>query len=240
MVSNYITKLSNNEIIILFVCVFIVLYLYVFMQNDNASNFFIISMIVIGFLISNHSKTDDVKQQNELNQYIQDIEQTVVSHSTPQMILENVYKIHKPLKSLRFIKNDKEATQLIYYLRFLIIYDKEGYLDIIVFLEYFLKIHFNIMIEKYDVETNFIILKDIRREILNALQASCYNIPNVSKVFDSKNLDERMKKVIIKVQALTYRYVKIIYKKYHKILLHETYKGTVDYDTMKNNHYHMY
>lgn len=240
MVLNYITNLSNNELIILFVCVFIVLYLYVFMQNDNASNFFIISMIIIGFLISNHNKTDKAAQQNELQQYVVNMEQSVISHSTPQMLLETVYKIHKPLKSLRFIRNNREATQLIYYLRFLMVYDKEGYYDIIVYLEYFLKLHFNIMIEKYDVQTNFIIMKDIRREILNALQASCYNIPNISKVFDSKDLDERMKNAITKVQALTYRYVKIIYKKYHHILRHEHYKGTVDFDTMKNNHYHMY
>jgi hypothetical protein len=240
MVSTYITNLTNNKIIVLFVCVFIVLYLYVFMQNDSASNFFIISMIIVGFLINNHSKTDKVAQKNELNQYITNIEKTVISHSTPQMVLETVYRIHKPLKSLRFIKNNKEATQIVYYLRFLKIYDNEGYLDIIVYLEHFLKLHFNIMIDKYDVQTNFIILKDIRREILNALQASCYNIPNISKVFDSKDLDERMKNAISKVQALTYRYVKIIYKKYHHILRHENYKGTIDYDTMKNNHYHMY
>lgn len=239
---SYITKISNNQIILWFIGIFIVLYLYIFNnnENNNASNFFIISIIVISFLINNHSKTDNVSKQHEVNQYINDIENTVITHSTPQMILETVYKIHKPLKSLRFIKNNKEAIQLIYYLRFLMIYDREGYLDIIVYLEYFLKLHFNMMIEKYDVETNFRILKDIRREILNGLLASCFNIPTISKVFDSKDLDRRMQIAIMKVQALTYRYLKIIYKKYHSILLNESYKGTVEYDTMNNQYYHMY
>lgn len=242
MLSYYITNLRNKQIISYFIIIFIVLYLYIFnnQENNNASNFFILSIIVIGFLINNHSKTDNIKKQNELNQYIKDIEETVITHSTPQMVLETVYKLHKPLKSLRFIKNNKEAIQLIYYLRFLMIYDREGYLDLIVYLEYFLKLHFNIMIEKYDVETNFVILKDIRREILNGLQASWYNIPNISRVFDSKDLDQRMQIAIKKVQALTYRYVKIIYKKYHDKLHHETYKGSVENDMIKNQHYHMY
>ena len=240
MLSAYITNLSNNELIIHFLSIFFVVYLYIIKKNDNASNFFIIAVVIVGYLIRNPSNTDKVKHHNEVKQYIEDIEQTVISHTTPQMLLETVYKVHKPLKSLRFIKNNKEATLLVYYLRFLMIYDKEGYLDIIVYLEWFLKVHFNIMIEKYDVETNFVILKDIRREILNALQASWYNIPNVSKVFDSKDLDKRMKNAVVKVQALTYRYVKIVYKKYHDILHHETYKGTVEYDTLKNQHYHMY
>lgn len=240
MLSTYITNLSNQQIIIYFVFVFIVLYLYSFIQYDNVSNFFILSIIIIGLLINNHNKSDNIKKQNELQQYIKDIEQTVLSHNTPEMMLETVYKVHKPLKSLRFIKNNNEATQLVYYLRFLMIYDREGYLDFIIYLEYFLKIHFNIMIGKYDVETNFIILKDIRYELLNALQTTTYNIPNTSRVFDGKDLDERLKIAIIKLQALTYRYVKIIYKKYHDVIEHKHYKGTREYDPLKNNRYHMY
>lgn len=240
MFPTYITNLSNQQIIIYFVSVFIVLYLYSFIQYDNVSNFFILSIFLIGLLINNHNKSDNIRKQNELQEYINDIEKTVVSHSTPEMMLETVYKVHKPLKSLRFIKNNNEATQLVYYLRFLMIYDREGYLDFIIYLEYFLKLHFNIMIGKYDVETNFIILKDIRYELLNALQTTTYNIPNISKVFDGKNLDERVRTAIIKLQALTYRYVKIIYKKYHDIIDHEDYKGTREYDPLKNNRYHMY
>lgn len=240
MLSTYITNLSNQQIITYFVSVFIVLYLYSFIQYDNTSNFFILSILIIVLLINNHNKSDNIRHQNEIQQYIDDIEQTVVSHSTPEMMLETVYKVHKPLKSLRFIKNNNDATKLVYYLRFLMIYDREGYLDFIIYLEYFLKLHFNIMIEKYDVETNYLILKDVRYELLNVLQTATYSIPNVSKVFDGKNLDERMHTAIFKLQALTYRYVKIVYKKYHEVLGHEDYKGTKKYDTLKNNKYHMY
>lgn len=240
MLSPYITNPSNKQIITYFLSVFVVLYLYSFIQYDNVSNFFILSIIVIVFLINSHNKSDKLKKQNEVERYINDIEQIVVSHSTPEMMLESVYRIHKPLKSLRFIKNNNEATNLVYYLRFLKIYDREGYLDFIVCLEYFLKLHFNMMIGKYDVETNFVILKDIRYELLNALQTSSFNIPNISKVFDGNNLDERIKTAIVKLQALTYRYVKIIYKKYHNIIDHEGYKGTQEYDPLRNNKYHMY
>lgn len=240
MLSTHISTLSNQQIITYFASVFIVLYLYSFIKYDNVSNFFILSIIIIGLLISNHNKTDKIKKQNELQSYINDIELTVISHSTPEMMLETVYKVHKPLKSLRFIKNNYEATQLVYYLRFLMIYNKEAYLDFIIYLEYFLKIHFNIMIGKYDVETNFVILKDIRYELLNALQTTTYIIPNISRVFDGNNLDERIKIAIIKLQAITYRYIKIVYKKYHDVLNHEEYKGTREYDPLKNNKYHMY
>lgn len=240
MLSSYVSTLSNQQIITYFASVFIVLYLYSFIKYDNVSNFFILSIIIIGLLINNHNKTDKIKKQNELQSYINDIELTVISHNTPEMMLETVYKVHKPLKSLRFIKNNSEATQLVYYLRFLMIYDKEAYLDFIIYLEYFLKIHFNIMIGKYDVETNFVILKDIRYELLNALQTTTYSIPNVSRVFDGNNLDERIRTAIIRLQAITYRYVKIIHKKYHDILDHEEYKGTREYDPLKNNKYHMY
>jgi hypothetical protein len=237
---SYLANLSNKNKVILFISVFTVLYIYFFNKNDYTSNFFIVTLAIIGFLINSLQKADGLREREQVDNYIRDIEKTVLTHNTPEMVLETVYKLHKPLKSLRFIKDNKEATQLVFYLRFLSIYDRESYLDFIVYLEYFLKLHYNIMIEKYDVKTNFIILKDIRHELLNTLQSNHFNIPVISQTFDSGDLENRMKTAISKLQALTYRYVKIVYKKFKNQLHHETYKGFTPYDTLKNNNYHIY
>lgn len=237
----YLAKLSNKEKVLLFVSLFGVVYVLRFnVEAKDTSSFFIIVFVVILYIITNLKSEDKKQSRDEIGKYITDIEAKVVSHSTPEMVLETVYKLHKPIKNLRFIKNNEEATYIVYYLRFLQIYDNEMYLDFIIYFEFFLKIHFNVMIEKYDIKTNYLILQDMRHELLNTLQAYHYNIPNYSSTFDSGDLDERLRVAIAKVQALTYRYMKIIQKKYRRQLLHIPYTGEMGKDPLKNNNYHIY
>lgn len=238
---SYLAKLSNKKKVLLFVSLFGVVYVLRFnTEAKDTSSFFLIVFAVIVYIITNLSSQDKNQSKDEVAKYIKDIEAEIVSHDTPQMVVETVYKLHKSVKALRFIKNNEEATYIVYYLRFLKIYDNEMYLDFIIYLEFFLKLHFNIMIEKYDVRTNYSVLHDMRLELLNTLQSYHFNIPNQSSTFDSADLDERLRVAIAKVQALTYRYMRIIQKKYRKQLLHLPYKGEAGTDPLKNSNYHIY
>jgi len=237
---SYLAKLSNKEKVLLFVTVFGVMYTLKVNTENQTPSFFIIALIIVIYTIANITSADKKQAHENVDKYIEDMETVVVQHDTPQMIVDTVYKLHKPLKNLRFIKGNEEAAQIVYFLRFLNIYDREMYLDFIIYLEFFLKLHFNIMIDKYDIQTNFVILQDIRQELLNTLQSYHFNIPTHSATFDDANLDKRLSVSIAKVQALTYRYVKIVYKKFKKQLAHAQYKGETGFDSMKSNHYHIY
>lgn len=238
---SYLAKFSNKEKILLFVSLFGLVYMSNFStETRDISPFFIIVFVVIIYIIVNLSSADKKQAKDDILKYINDIENTVVNHSTPEMVIETVFKLHKPIKNLRFVKSNEEASNIVQYLRFLQIYDNEMYLDFIIYLEFFLKIHFNVMIEKYDIKTNYVILQDLRHELLNTLQSYHFNIPTYSTTFDDSNLDERLCIAIAKLQAMTYRYMKILHKKYKKQLLHISYKGELGLDRMKNNNYHIY
>jgi hypothetical protein len=240
-VITYLTNLTNKEKLMLFVTLYGIVYILSFNgESKDTSSFFIITFVVIGFMIKTMSNADIKKTNDDITKYMRDLEVEVVNHCTPMMVLEAVYKIHKPLKSLRFVRNNEDASNIIYSLRFLKLYDKEMYLDFIIYFEYFLKIHFNVMIGKYDITTNYAILQDIRQELLNTLQSYHFNIPNYSTTFDNGDLDEKIRIAILKMQALTYKYKKIIHKKYRKKLLHVNYKGEEAFDKLKDNHFHIY
>jgi hypothetical protein len=237
----YLAQLSNKEKVLLFISLFGFVYVLRFnVDAKDTSSFFIVVFAIIIYIITNISSADKKQARDDISKYIKDIESTVVNHSTPEMVVETVYKLHKPIKNLRFVKNNQEASNVVYYLRFLQIYDNEMFLDFIIYLEFFLKIHFNVMIEKYDIKTNYSILQDMRYELLNTLQSYHFNIPNHSSTFDSGDLDERLRVATAKLQAMTYRYMKIIQKKYKQQLLHIPYKGEVGLDHLKNNKYHIY
>jgi hypothetical protein len=196
--------------------------------------------IVVSYIIYNWQHEEQKNHMQDLDTYINYLEQLVLTHNTPEMIVELVYKIHKPLKTLRFIRQNKEVRETLYMLRFLLIYDKEDFIDLIICLEYFFKIHYNILIEKYDITTYFAMLKDIRSELINALHSTYFNIPNISKTFDVPNLENELDIGIKRIQAVTYRYMKILYHKYAKQLKHEQYAGPSFFDVQKTSHYHIH
>lgn len=237
----YLTYLTNKEKLLLFVGIYGLVYVLSFNgEVKDTSTFFIVTFVIVGFMIRIMSGAEKKKAHDDITRYMADLEVEVVNHCTPMMVLETIYKIHKPLKSLRFVRNNEDASKIIYSLRFLKLYDNEMYLDFIIYFEYFLKIHFNVMIGKYDITTNYAILQDIRQELLNTLQSYHFNIPNFSTTFDSGDLDEKIKVAILKMQALTYKYKKIIHKKYRKKLLHVNYKGEEGFDKLKDSHFHIY
>jgi hypothetical protein len=186
------------------------------------------------------SKEEHKTQNNDIDSFIHKMEEMIIQHDTQDMIVNTVYKIHKPLKDLRYIKTLREMQESLYNLRFLLVYDKEDFIDFVVMIEYFLKIHFNVMIGKYDVQTYYAILKDIRKEILNALHSSFFDIPQYSTTFDSPNLIKDMQLELKRIQAITYRYMKVLSNKYRKQLYHESYTGTAGIDPHRDVRYDMF
>lgn len=182
-------------------------------------------------------KNVSTKQKKQLKQgielYIEELEKDVQNHRTPEMVLEHVYVIHKPLKDLYHIKKNNVFKDVMYKLRFLQIYEKQQYFDIVVMAEYFLKIHFNMMIGKYDYQTYFVIMQDIRQEMINSLYSCYFNIPKYSKTFDSQNLERDLKWCIHQLQSITFKLTKIIRNKY------QLSDDINTYDLYKNSRYHI-
>lgn len=224
---------KDNKTKLAYVAVIFFIYL-VFVQNGASVQTFVILLLlfVLFSYKSTITKQYTVDIQN-IEQYILNLEKQVVQHRTPEMVLEHTYIIHKPLKDLYHIRKNTVIKGMIYNLRFLQTYEQQQYLDIVVMIEYFLKIHFNVMIEKYDYQTYHAILGDIRDEVLNSLYACYYNVPRYSKTYDSPNLEVQLKQSIHIFQSITLKLLKVLRNKYQLSAPLRTY------DTMKNNKYHI-
>lgn len=233
-------QMSNQNKVLVFIGVFLAYYLLFYNTSNTSQNLFIAIFTFIIFTLVAMSKEEHKTQNNDIDSFIHKIEEMVTQHDTQNMIVNNVYKIYKPLKDLRFIKTLREMQQSLYNLRFLLIYDKEDFIDFIVMIEYFLKIHFNVMIEKYDVQTYYAILKDIRKEILNALHSSFFDIPQYSTTFDSPDLIKEMQLELKRIQAITHRYLKVLSNKYRKQLHQESYSGTLGIDPHRDTRYDIF
>lgn len=197
----------ENNVFFVFVILF---YLYVISNNPNILFF---SVILLGIALYYYKKT--VTSINEkvstVDQYMLNVAKEL--QTNPEVQSQNVFKIHH-LQKIKYVLKDSYIKNILFDLKFLRIYDDAEYTKLVLYIEYFLKIHYLTMLGKYDVDTNINIMIDIRNELLNILKSFHLNIPAKSSVVDIDNLDEYLDQKTEQIQTATYKYLRIVVNKY--------------------------
>lgn len=228
----------KNNLFIVFIILFY-FYWLIFIVKNSALIFFALILLYIGLNYYKEKKKKIHLELGNIEAYINKIEKEL---SLEKEIWGNIYFIHKTPKKIIYIRKNKDVCQVIYDLKFIEIYDKDNLYKLIAYLEYFLKIHYNLIFEKYDNMTYFDILKDIRTTILNIMKSFHFNIPRESKILDIDRLSIYIEKRILIIQSITGKYIKIIHHKYGNS--HKTYKPPQDLDETKiigvGKNYNMY
>lgn len=222
----------DNKNIFLIAFAFLMVFIYI-IQDFNQRLFAIIILILFGYLYYlKNLKSTNIKNISR-NDFIDKIEKEL---SVGLEIPENsIFFIHKTPKNLKYIKKTDELLQVLYDIKFLSIYNSELFYKLISYIEYFLKIHYKMMLGKYEFKIYYQILRDIRIEILNIMKSSYLSLPNISTILSMPDINDYMEKRIRKVQAVTYSYLKIICHKYNK-----PFKPPAEFDIAKDNHYALF
>ena len=191
---NIIVYRSKNVVLIMFLILLYFIYLYdIFgkLNNKELKN--------KEELINEHTTKiidKEIKTHNNNNHYIDNL---------------NIYPIYNKPKKFIFLKNDKFLEKILYNLRFIESYDRGDYLKLTILIENFLKIYYNLIIDRYDIDYVDILL-DTRKEILNIM----YNFKVDAPMFSKKGirLDKIIDNNLLKTQGYTYKKIKNINKKY--------------------------
>ena len=96
----------------------------------------------------------------------------------------DIYPIYKRPKKFLFIKKDDYLKKIIYDLRFIKKYDKGDYIKLIILIENFLKIYYNLIIDRYDIDYVDVLL-DVRKEILNVMYNFKVDAPQYNRKQES-------------------------------------------------------
>lgn len=228
----------KNNVFIVFVILFYFYYIFFIVKKSDQIFFaLIISYVVFYFYNENRKKIQD--QNANIKTYLDKIEKILLeSREIPQQ----VYFIHKTPRKLIYIRKNKTICEVIYDLKWVEIYDKYSLYLTVAYLEYFLKIHYNMMWGRYEYRIYFDILQDIRNIILNTLKSINFNVPKISRVLSINDLNTYIEKRIIIIQSITGKYLKIIYHKYQDT--HTHYKPPYEWDKSKmigtGENYNMY
>jgi hypothetical protein len=156
--------------------------------------------------------------------------------ATEYEVPENkIFYIHKTPRNLKFIKKTDEYKNVLYDIKFIQIYDRALFNKLVTYIEYFLKVHYKVMLGYYNFKLYYQVLRDIRSEILNIMKTSYFNLPNVSTIINIPDINVYMEEKIKIVQAITYRYMKIVCQKHDK-----AFKPPNEYDIAKDNKYALF
>ena len=127
-----------------------------------------------------------------------------------EMVLENVYKLHKSPKSFKYILKHDDVLSVLHDLRFMRNYDAAAFNKITVLVETFFK-EYDRMIQRrddYPCDSHFPILVDVRTELLNEISRTHYNVPE--RYTNNRDTAARM------MQSITYKVVKVMAAKCNK------------------------
>ena len=126
----------------------------------------------------------------------------------------DIYPIYKRPKKFLFIKKDDYLKKIIYDLRFIKKYDKGDYIKLIILIENFLKIYYNLIIDRYDIDYVDVLL-DVRKEILNVMYNFKVDAPQYNR--KQEYIHNKIQDCIVKVQSYSHQKLKNINKKFPKI-----------------------
>ena len=149
--------------------------------------------------------------KNDVSAFWTDIE--ALTNDKP-LANSTIFKIHKGPKKLRYVLKTPIIRSILEDLSFILKYDQDLYCDIVIYVEYFLKYHLNVMIGKYDPCTYISIIRDIYTMTLNRLSTCTYTLPKVSTIVDIPDLDVFMVRKSRDLQAVMYKYIYVLRHKF--------------------------
>lgn len=200
----------NNNVFLLFVVACIFMY-NILIKPDPKGLFFLVIIVAIIYYLDREKRLSNENKDKTVNTFIDKQEEKI--HEMKQ-INTDIYIINKPPKSLRFLRLHERIKKTLFNLRFLEIYNEHLLLRLICFLEYFFMLHYKIMTGKYDFATHHTIIHDVRREIMNIMRSIYFSIPSISKVVKT-DLFEFTNRQVLLIQAITYKYMKILHRKFN-------------------------
>ena len=153
----------------------------------------IIIIIIISYFyfnkIKNYDDNNKLNFKNTINTINKDI-------NYRQYLNNDNYYLKKFPKGVKYFHKDNNLLKIVLNLRFIKLYDKEKYTNIILYIDKFYKIYMYILIDRYDIKKYFNIFIDLRTNIIREMYSLYIILPMKMKFYYGFNSFAELKKSI--------------------------------------------
>lgn len=125
-----------------------------------------------------------------------------------------LFQCAKPPKDIRYLLRDnriRSAMEDLYQLKH---FDQDTLFDMVLMLEHFMKIHFNIVIGAYDSVMYMQVMKDTTSAIMEYFDILIYNTPKASTTLNIPDITLFIDRYRVFIQTILYQYIRVIKHKY--------------------------
>lgn len=161
-------------------------YFLISYQNINILLSIIIIIIISYFYINQINEYQNNNKKNFKNT-ISTINNDIKYR---QYLNNNNFYLKKFPKEIKYLQKDKKLFDIILNLRFIKLYDKEKYTNIVLYIDKFYKIYMYILGDRYDINKYYNTFIDLRNNIIRELYSMYIILPIKMKFyygFDSFN-----------------------------------------------------
>ena len=228
-----LNNINFKEYFTIILIIALIYNIYAYPKNKKIISVILLIVLIMsiknGNFIALTNTTESKLKDDVINRILKSIKNYTVN-----TVYDDIYPINKVPKRFIFIKKNVYLTQIIFDLKFLERYNKDGFYKIIVLLEYFLKYYYKTITDEYDYKTIIPLLTAIRTKILNLLAEQAFSVPLILNIpllkYDISNTDEYIKLITKKIQAYTYKKIEILANKNKDITNTYIYKSPKEYN----------
>jgi hypothetical protein len=148
------------------------------------------------------------KKNEEIWKYYQQLT------SKRHVSFSRVYAVDKGPKTIKYIFLNPRVKSIMEQLYFMRHYQEDLLANIIIYVETFFRLHYNVIIGKYDACRYIPIIKDIQIEILELFGHITFNVPKHSSIIDIPDIDKHIHKKQKELHAITTRYITVLKHKF--------------------------
>ena len=182
------------------------IYFIISYQNLNILLAIIIIIILSYFYFKKIYEYDD----NNKNSFKNKIDIINKDIDYRQYIINDNYILKKFPKKIRYFHKDNKLLEIVFNIRFIKLYDKEKYTNIILYIDKFYKIYMYILNNRYDITTYFNIFIDLRTNIIREMYSIYIILPMKMKFYYGFNSFTELKKSINDFMEYSNKLIKII------------------------------
>lgn len=197
-----------------YIAILIISFIYFIISYQNINILLaIIIIIIISYFYFNKIKDYDDNNKLNFKNTINTINNDI---SYRQHLNNDNYYLKKFPKGIKYFYKDNKLLEIVLNLRFIKLYDKEKYTNIILYIDKFYKIYMYILNDRYDINKYFNSFIDLRTNIIREMYSMYIILPLKMKFYYGFNSFTELKKSINDFMEYSRKLITIIERYGHQ------------------------
>lgn len=202
----------------------LLLYVVLFLRRDPGTTFLtVVGCVILSVWYLKAKAIESVTIDNKAD-FFDSIQGAIAKMEFAE---GDVYSVHKGPRRILYLRDDTAdvLSGMLYDMRFVMAYDAPLFYRVVILTEQFLKIHYNVMLGRYDPALMMPVMHDIRATACNHVHGFIFTLPRTSTIVavPGDDVDVVMASHLRTFRGETARLMKVVKHRFRRLNLNPDY-----------------